>query len=196
MPLEVLLVQFLVLTFTGALWWIARRDLAVRSLPPVETPPDSSELEQLCATLEALVTDQARRLEAIERQLAAHQPQTAEPQPSFSEVGVLLAAAMPAPAIEPVAELVIEREPTPAPRMEPPMTPIVPMSVMPTLSPAAPQWESAAPQDETPPEDPRYAPLYALWEQGVTDPAELVRRTGLGRGEVDLILSLRGRRAL
>jgi len=41
-----------------------------------------------------------------------------------------------------------------------------------------------------------HAPLYALLEEGVTDPAEIARRTGLGRGEVDLILSLRARRAL
>ena len=38
--------------------------------------------------------------------------------------------------------------------------------------------------------------MYALLASGVADPVEIARQTGLGRGEVDLILSLRGRRAL
>ena len=65
-----LLVQFLVLAFTGALWWIARRDLAARVPPPAlpAQTADMAELEQLCATLETLVTSLARRLEAVERQ--------------------------------------------------------------------------------------------------------------------------------
>ena len=44
------------------------------------------------------------------------------------------------------------------------------------------------------PDDP-YAPVLALAADGVTDPAEIARRTGLGRGEVELLLALRGRRA-
>ena len=44
--------------------------------------------------------------------------------------------------------------------------------------------------------DPRYAPVYALLDDGLTDPQEIARQTGLGQGEVDLILSLRARRAL
>ena len=44
--------------------------------------------------------------------------------------------------------------------------------------------------------DPRYEPVYALLASGVADSVEIARRTGLGRGEVDLILSLRDRRAL
>jgi hypothetical protein len=38
-----------------------------------------------------------------------------------------------------------------------------------------------------------YAPVYALLDIGVTDAAEIVRRTGLTRGEIDLILDLRAR---
>ncbi len=53
-----------------------------------------------------------------------------------------------------------------------------------------------SPLPADPPPDPQYAPVYALLALGVADPVEIARRTGLGRGEVDLILSLRGRRAL
>ena len=137
-----LLVQFLVLVFTGALWWLARRDLSSRPLPPPATPADTRELEQLCVTLEALVTDLAGRLEAVERQKD------------------------------------VERQ-----RMEVRGDP-APTSV-PVSSPAA----SAEPEAAS------HAALSALVAEGVTDPAEIARRTGLGRGEVDLILSLRARRA-
>ena len=69
--IEVLLVQFLVLAFTGVVWWLARRDLASRPAPPVpaDTQADARELEQLCATLEALVTDLAGRMGAMEQRL-------------------------------------------------------------------------------------------------------------------------------
>ncbi len=140
-----LLVQVLVLGFTAALWWIARRDLASRVPPPVplsaEPSADMAELEQLCATLETLVTSLARRLDAVERAAASEQ---------FSE-------------------------------------PFVP----PLAFPAAPDLSSADPLP-----DPRYEPVYALLASGISDPVEIARRTGLGRGEVDLVLSLRGRRAL
>ena len=65
-------------------------------------------------------------------------------------------------------------------------------------SPAA-IFSPAAPEPTHPPEpepDPRYGPVYALLEAGLSDPVEIARQTGFGRGEVDLILSLRGRRAL
>jgi len=147
LPIEVLLVQLLVLVFTGALWWIARRDLAARAVPPVSPAApsqaaDTSELEQLCATLETLATSLARRLEAVEA--AQAQPTSFRPA---------AAAAVPEPQAQ---------EERPA-QLEP---------------------------------DPRYAPVYALLAAGVSDPAEIARQTKLSRGEVDLILSLRGRRAL
>ena len=44
-------------------------------------------------------------------------------------------------------------------------------------------------------EDP-YAPALALADAGVLDPTEIARRTGLGRGEIELLLNLRARRAL
>lgn len=135
-----LLVQVLVLGFTAALWWIARRDLASR-VPPAPPPAaDTAELEQLCATLETLVTSLARRLDAVER--------AAEIRPTAPNNG--------------------GAEPHRAERLE-----------------------AAEPSP-----DPRYEPVYALLASGLADPVEIARRTGLGRGEVDLILSLRGRRAL
>ena len=135
-----LLVQMLVLGFTAALWWIARRDLAARAAPvvPPSPPADTAELEQLCATLETLVTSLARRLDAVERAAAS------------------------------------------GPRVPPPAAPPVPDAAL-------------VPADPLP--DPRHEPVYALLASGVTDPVEIARRTGLGRGEVDLILSLRDRRA-
>lgn len=145
MAIEVLLVQVLVLVFTAALWWIARRDLATRvppAIPPsAETNADTAELEQLCATLETLVTSLARRLDAVERAASSE------------------------------------------PLVPPPAFPFAP-----DLSPAA------QPSDSLP--EPRYEPVYALLASGVADPVEIARRTGLGRGEVDLILSLRDRRTL
>lgn len=41
----------------------------------------------------------------------------------------------------------------------------------------------------------RFAPVYALLDQGETDAAEIARRTGLARGEIELILGLRARQA-
>jgi len=150
LPIEVLLVQLLVLVFTGALWWIARRDLAARVPPPVPpaTPSqaaDTSELEQLCATLETLVTSLARRLDAVEAAQSV--------PPSFSDPVTSFGPTIPEPISQPKPE-----------------------------RPAEP--------------DPRYGPVYALIATGISDPVEIARQTGLGRGEVDLILSLRGRRAL
>ena len=134
-----LLVQGLVLVFTAALWWIARRDLTGR-VPPPAPAADMAELEQLCATLETLVTSLARRLDAVERdaEIRLPAPNSGGAEPHRAEH---LEAAEPSP-------------------------------------------------------DPRYAPVYALLASGVADPVEIARQTGLGRGEVDLILSLRGRRAL
>ena len=155
MSIEVLLVQLLVLVFTGALWWIARRDLAARVPPPVlpGQAGDLAELEQLCATLAALATSLAQRLDAVEAAQSQAVPLEAAP----------LEAAQPAVLSRPAAFF---SPPVPEPAPEPAGQP-----------------------------DPRYAPVYALLNAGISDPVEIARQTGLGRGEIDLILSLRGRRA-
>ena len=47
-----------------------------------------------------------------------------------------------------------------------------------------------------PAEDDRYAAIYAMLASGVTNSTEIARRTGMGRGEVELILGLRARNVL
>ncbi len=56
------------------------------------------------------------------------------------------------------------------------------------VAPASPTVKAEEP-------DARLAPALALAASGVTDPTEIARRTGLGRGEVELLLNLRARRA-
>lgn len=167
-----LLVQFLVLVFTCVAWWLARRDLASRPAPPLPAAPpaDMRELEQLCATLEALVTDLTRRLEAVERQKLEQRTDT---QPVAPSRGLL-----------PGAGAVPGSESMPA---------ALSLHSSPALSvPGA----APAPEPQAEPENASHAVLYALLAEGVTDPAEIARRTSLGQGEVDLLLSLRARRAL
>ena len=173
MTTELLLVQLLVLGATGVLFWLARRDLTSRasSVPP---PPDTRELEQLCVTLEALVTDLSRRLDRVERQAAQVAPALVPPAPNsggagkkLDGVGVLLAA------------------PSDSAKPKPPLRLGEGGEIVPGRGLSA---------EEAP--DARYAPVYALLDAGETDPQEIARRTDLSRGEVDLILSLRARRAL
>ena len=151
-----LLVQVLVLGFTGVLWWIARRDLALRVPPPAPSTADTAELEQLCATLETLVTSLARRLEALEQR---PMPEQKLALPGHSAAGQPFAD-----AVTPVSAAV-----TPA--------------------------SAASTPELRPVPDPRFVPVYALLEAGISDPLEIARQTGLERGEIDLILSLRDRRA-
>ena len=107
-----------------------------------------ADLEQLCATLETVVTDLAKRLDALERGVPASDPPRLSQAPA-ERGGNLLAA--------PLAPVTVPR----------------------------PALEA----------DPRHQPVFALLAEGVSDPAEIARQTGLGRGEVDLILSLHARRA-
>lgn len=58
----------------------------------------------------------------------------------------------------------------------------------------APASSAAPPPFHLTPEEMRYRPVYALADAGETDPAEIARQTGLPRGEVELVLSLRARR--
>lgn len=132
-----LLVQFLVLGATAVLFWVARRDLASRIAPPIPTLQGTEDLEQLCGTLETLVTDLSQRLRALEQ-----------------------AALLPA----------------------------LPVSAAPLSLPRIPE--------ATVPPNAQYAPVYALLDEGVSEATEIVRRTGLSRGEVDLILGLRARQVL
>ena len=175
MSTKVLFVQGLVLVFTGVLWWIARRDLLSRAAPPPAA--DTADLEQLCATLETLVTNLSRRLDAVEatgQKNAETRQSNREPLPIFE---------MPPRLLEPAS---ISAEPV-STSAEPAPVPAEPAF-------AVPVFAEAVPADPLP--DPRYASVYALLASGVSDPIEIARQTGLGRGEVDLILGLRDRRAL
>ncbi len=168
-----LLVQLLVLAFTGAVWWLARRDLTSRPAPPVPiAQADAHELEQLCVTLAALVTDLTGRMEAMEQRLQ-------------EGVGTTLAA--PASSVAPSL-------PTPPAPKEAMPKEAMPMEAGAASSPPTRSFSPLAAAAE--PEIAAHAPLFALLDAGITDPAEITRRTGLGRGEVELILSLRARHAL
>lgn len=141
MDLPILLLQFLVLAVTAALWWLARRDLTARA---AETGSRArAEWEALRATVEALIADLEARVEEADRRLAARiaEARTAPEAPAGSDV-------------------------------------------------------PAGAEAEPPARDDRYARVHELEAAGVRDPVEIARRTGLGRGEVELILGLRGRRTL
>ena len=67
--------------------------------------------------------------------------------------------------------------------------------------PASPPLTAPAPPASPPPlplmpEEARYQPVFALADAGQADPAEIARQTGLPRGEVELVLSLRARRTV
>ncbi len=114
MRIELLLVQLLVLAFTAALWWIARRDLASRSAAGVPATggaggdDETRALEQLCVSLEVLASDLARRVDALERQAARTAPPGSLGPGTLFDTGVVSDTA-PAPALrlppgpEPVA---------------------------------------------------------------------------------------------
>ncbi|MCW3059802.1 MAG: hypothetical protein JWQ02_1623 [Capsulimonas sp.] len=86
---------------------------------------------------------------------------------------------------------------------------IEPSAPIEALAPAAVSEAAAIPKSpteapepvapEAPPaplENDRYAAIYAMLASGVTDSTEIARRTGMGRGEVELILGLRARNVL
>jgi len=61
--------------------------------------------------------------------------------------------------------------------------------IRPLSAPAAASAPSAG-------QDDRYAAIYALIAAGITDSVEIARRTGLGRGEVELHMGLHARNVL
>lgn len=155
------LFQFIVLGFTAAVWWLARRDLARRGA--AMSGPAIQEWERLQETVQTLIADLERRATVAEQRVAAAEQRMAEAEKRLTIAGPPAARDWETPPASPPA-------PEPPPVEEPPYF----------------EAEQAAHEE-------RYAPVYALTEAGVTDIAEIVRRTGLGHGEVELILGLHAR---
>lgn len=65
-----------------------------------------------------------------------------------------------------------------------------------TPAPEAAAARKVSPDDIVVNPDDRYAAIYALIAAGVTDSVEIARRTGLGRGEVELHMGLHARNVL
>lgn len=144
-----LLLQLLVLLFTAALWWLARRDVSARAAAP------RGDLERLRDAVAAVSADLEARAGAAEQRVAEAQAR-------------------------------LERS---AADMEKRLTQ---GGAAETRRPLLPVSEEATTEGGD--GDGRYAPVYALAEAGETDLSEIARRTGLGRGEVELVLALRARR--
>ena len=108
----------------------------------------------------------------------------------------------PGPPLQPVAAAVpVEPAPAVAPNAgavekESVEAGYKPMAVMAGSNPPAAATASAAPSPPPNTPDDRYAAIYALIAAGVTDSVEIARRTGLGRGEVELHMGLHARNVL
>ncbi len=194
--------QFLVLVFTAAVWWLARRDLTARAAEaraPVEEDWTRLRItvEQLMVELErrAIVAEQRiyeaeQRLRVVEQRLHAS---LAQAEAAGGDLIPPLSV-MPAPPAQ-------ERASAPAPVSVAAAEPVHPVplaveeKVEAALPAAAPALPAAPPPLHLTPENARYLPVFALADAGQADAAEIARQTGLPRGEVDLLLSLRPRRA-
>ncbi len=177
--------QMLVLALTALLWWVARRDLSARALSL--RPPDSEDWERLRMTVEQLMAELERRAIVAEQRIVETEARLLMAEHHVRETLQRASALPAAPAsIAP---------PVPAA----PVAPVPPASAAPV--PASPREDAPGAGVSLPPTPPapspaeaHYAPIHALADAGETDAAEIARRTGISRGEVDLVLSLRGRR--
>jgi len=168
LALEVMLVQFLVLAFTAVVWWLARRDLSARAASL--HAPAVADLENLQAVIEALTADLEFRAEAAEQRI----------RDAEQRLAMIVARERPlAPSSGGIGE-----EPEGAAREEGAAS-----SARTSGSPELGRAGNVAGL----PEDERYAPVHALLAEGITDAGEIARRTGLGQGEVLLLLGLRER---
>jgi hypothetical protein len=88
--------------------------------------------------------------------------------------------------------------PTPAPTVAPEPAPEpVAAAAQSTVDPGIrPMSTPAAAPSAPATQDDRYAAIYALIAAGITDSVEIARRTGLGRGEVELHMGLHARNVL
>ncbi len=208
--------QFLVLAFTAVLWWLARRDLTAKAADArapaaedwarlrVTVEQLMVELERRAVVAEQRIYEAEQRLRLVEQRLQASLA-TAESAQGVSAVPA--AAPPPAPAVEAAAPALGQWEGPPPLAADwgvlgnAPPAPAVSMGNQPAL-PDLPAMAAAPPAPSAPapptlhltPEEARYLPVYALADAGEADAAEISRQTGLPRGEIELVLSLRARR--
>ncbi len=202
----------------AAFWWLARRDLTAQAADA--RAPAAEEWVRLRVTVEQLMVELERRAVVAEQRIyeAEQRLRLVEQrlQASFAHAesggGASVAPASPAPpapglgeaapAPPPRAEappmpaglgVLGDAAPAPAPAMtEKPILPILPAAQMlPTETQTA-----APPPLHLAPEEARYQPIHALADAGEADAGEIARQTGLPRGEIELVLSLRARRTV
>jgi len=125
-------------------------------------------------------------------------PEAAAPPPAaeiFPAVSAPVSAAQAAP-VPPREEPLFTSTPEPPVVPDLPTMPLPPAPDLPTMQlPPAPRPVSPPPSHLAP-EEARYLPVFALADAGETDAGEIARQTGLPRGEIELVLSLRARRTI
>ncbi len=146
-----------------------------RVLPAAPSPVDVSIFENADAAGRVGMVSGGTPLTAPLLPPGAAAPSLAVDMPLRPAAFVEAETALPAlPVSEPAT--------VPAPPASPPLT--------------APAPPAAPPPLPLMPEEARYQPVFALADAGQADPAEIARQTGLPRGEVELVLSLRARRTV
>lgn len=177
--------QLLVLALTATLWWVARRDLSARAVSL--RPPASEDWERLRMTVEQLMAELERRAIVAEQRIVETEARLLMAEHHVRET-LQRASASPAAPMGVLPPL--SAEPAPAPM---PNGALPPPAVLEEVAPPAPVFVPP-PAAHLSPAEAHYAPIHALADAGETDAAEIARQTGISRGEVDLVLSLRGRR--
>lgn len=158
--------QALVLGLTAWLWWTARRDLAAKAAEL--RAPASDDWERLRVTVEQLMVELERRAIVAEQRISQAELRLQGTEQRF-------ASATSQTVLTPHPASLSETLPAPA---------------LPHVSPGS----AAVPADHLTPEAGKYAMIDTLLAEGMQDAGDIARRTGLARGEVELVLSLRGRR--
>lgn len=214
--MNALVIQFLVLAFTAALWWLARRDLTSKAADA--RAPAAEDWARLRVTVEQLMVELERRAVVAEQRISEAEQRLRlveqRVQASFalaesaqgvsaapvSDLSPALAVEIAAPAPERMAEappvpaaLDALGNAFPAPALSTADRTAAPRLPAPAaVPPVAPV--SAPPPLRLTPEEARYLPIHALADAGEADAAAIARQTGLPRGEIELVLSLRARR--
>ncbi len=189
-------------------WWVIRRDLARHA----GSSASLDEIDRLRKVVEELSTALEGRADVAERRLskaiAEAQAVQALLDRTLSGVGSQIVRGENVPARPKPGQDLLESDVAPigsggqSTLEEPIADEVTAVGVVPQQQSSADE-ESESAQDvepgavpAEPPEDSRYAAIYALVASGVTDSIEIARRTGLGRGEVELHMGLHARNVL